>query len=74
MAEFLSYNLATININNITKTTKIDALRTLIRTMELDIVFLQEVENEQLFFNGFNVICNLDHTRRGTEIALKDHI
>jgi exonuclease III len=55
MAEFSSYNLATININNITNATKIDALRTLIRTMELDIVFLQEVENEQLSLPGFNV-------------------
>lgn len=74
MAEFSSYNLATININNITNATKIDALRTFIRTLELDIVFLQEVENEQLSLPGFTVVCNVDHNRRGTAIALKEHI
>ena len=74
MAEFSSYNIATININNITNTTKIDALRTFIRTLELDIVFIQEIENEQLSLPGFNVICNVDQMRRGTAIALKDYI
>ena len=42
--------------------------------MELDIVFLQEVENEQLTLPGYNVVCNVDHTKRGTAIALKQHI
>ena len=42
--------------------------------MQLDIVFMQEVENEQLTLPGFNVIANVDHSRRGTAIALKDHI
>lgn len=42
--------------------------------MDLDIVFLQEVENEQLTIPGFNVIANVDHGRRGTAIALRDHI
>lgn len=70
----LSYNVATININTITNETKLNALRTFIRTHELDIVFLQEVENEQLVIPGFNVVCNVDHTRRGTAIALKQHI
>ncbi|XP_065095817.1 uncharacterized protein LOC135717619 [Ochlerotatus camptorhynchus] len=74
MAEFSSYNLATININNITNATKIDALRSFVRTLQLDIVFLQEVENEELSLPGFNVVCNVDHARRGTAIALKDHI
>ena len=72
--DFSSYNIATININNITNATKINALRTFIRNMELDIVFLQEVENEQLSIPGFNVICNVDFSRRGTAIALKEHI
>ncbi|KAL9704610.1 hypothetical protein quinque_008128 [Culex quinquefasciatus] len=72
--DFSSYNLASININNITNATKVDALRSFIRTLELDIVFLQEVENERLTIPGFNVICNVDHARRGTAIALKDHI
>lgn len=69
-----SYNLITININNITNATKIDALRTFLRTMESDIVFLQEVENDQLLLPGYNIIFNIDHSRRGTAIALRDYI
>lgn len=69
-----SVNIGTININTITNTTKLAALRTFIRTTDLDVVFLQEVENEQLTVPGYNVICNVDHARRGTAIALKEHI
>lgn len=72
--EYTSVNIGTININTITNTTKIQALRTFIRTLDLDIVFLQEVENEQLALPGYNVVCNVDHARRGTAIALKQHI
>lgn len=74
MANYNSYNIANININTITNTTKIDALRTFTRTMNLDIICLQEVENEQLTLPEYNVICNVDHARRGTAIALKEHI
>lgn len=72
--EHTSVNIGTININTITNTTKINALRTFIQTTDLDIVFLQEVENEQLALPGFNIVCNVDHARRGTAIALKQHI
>lgn len=72
--DLTSYNFATININTITNTTKLDALRTFFRTMELDIVFLQEVDNDQLTIPGYTVICNVDHGRRGTAIALKEYI
>lgn len=72
--EYTSVNIGTINIHTITNPTKINALRTFIRTVDLDIVFLQEVENEQLSLPGFNVVCNVDHARRGTAIALKEHI
>lgn len=72
--DLISYNIATININTITNETKINALRTFVRTHALDIVFLQEVENDQLTIPGFNVVCNVDHSRRGTAIALKQHI
>lgn len=74
MAEFSSFNIASININNITNATKLDALRTFLRTLQIDIVFIQEVENEQLSLPGYNVVCNVDQARRGTAIALKDHI
>lgn len=69
-----SYNIATININTITNETKLNSLRSFIRTLDLDIIFLQEVENEQLTLPGYNVICNVDHSRRGTAIALKEYI
>lgn len=72
--DLISYNIATININNITSETKLNALRTFVRSHALDIIFLQEVENDQLTLPGFNVVCNVDHTRRGTAIALKQHI
>lgn len=72
--DFLSYNIATVNINTISNPTKLNALRTFIRTMELDIVFLQEVENEELTIPGFNVLCNVDNMRRGTAIAIREHI
>lgn len=58
--EYTSVNIGTININTITNPTKINALRTFIRSVELDIVFLQEVENEQLNLPGYNVVCNVD--------------
>lgn len=71
---YTSINIGTININTITNPTKLNALRTFIRTVDLDIIFLQEVENEQLTLPGYNVVCNVDHARRGTAIALKEHI
>lgn len=72
--DYTSYNIATININTITNATKLNALQSFIRTMDLDIIFLQEVENEQLCLPGYNVVCNVDHMRRGTAIALREHI
>ncbi|XP_062557853.1 uncharacterized protein LOC134222706 [Armigeres subalbatus] len=69
-----SYNLASINIGTITNQTKLNALRTFISSQSLDIVCLQEVENEQLSLPGFIVFANVDHTRRGTAVAVKDHI
>lgn len=72
--EYNSYNIATININTITNETKTNALRSFARTMELDIIFIQEVENEQLHLPGYNTISNVDQMRRGTAIALKEHI
>ena len=69
-----SYNLATININAISNATKLEALKTFIRTMDLDIIFLQEVCISDLSLPGYNVICNVDVTGRGTAIALRQHL
>ena len=69
-----SHNVASINIGTITNPTKLNALRTFINSHWLDIVCLQEVENEQLFIPGFLVHCNVGESRRGTAIALEEHI
>lgn len=69
-----SYNIASVNINTITSPTKVNALRNFVTSLWLDIVCLQEVENEQLTLPGYTVVANVDHTRRGTAIALKQHI
>ncbi|XP_062538168.1 uncharacterized protein LOC134206463 [Armigeres subalbatus] len=69
-----NYNIGTINVSTITNATKLNAFRTFIRTMELDIIFIQEIDNEQISLPVFNVIANVDNSRRGTAIALRDHI
>lgn len=65
MIEFSRYNLASINVNNITNTTEVGTLRTLIRTLEMDTIFLQKAESEHLSLHEFNVMCNVDHTIQG---------
>lgn len=72
--DLCSYKVATINLNNITNQTKISALQSFLRLQEVDIALLQEVENDKLVLSGFNIVFNVDHTHRGTAIALKDHI
>lgn len=69
-----SYNIATVNINTISSETKLNALRSFARNHDIDIMFLQEVENDKLSIPGYTVVCNVDHARRGTAIALKEHI
>lgn len=69
-----SYKIASINLNNITNQTKISALQSFLRLHEVDIALLQEVENDKMVLSGFNIVFNVDHTHRGTAIALKDHI
>lgn len=69
-----SYKIATINLNNITNQNKINALQSFLRLQEVDIALLQEVENDKLVLNGFNIVFNIDHTHRGTAVALKSHI
>lgn len=70
----LTYNVGSINLNAFSNQTKLDALKTFLRLMELDIVLLQEVYGQNLNFVGYNVIYNVDHMRRGTAIMLKENI
>lgn len=69
-----SYKIGTVNINNITNLTKTNALHSFIRTQDLDIIFIQEVENDKLDLPGYNIVFNVDNARRGTSIALKHHL
>ncbi|XP_055623260.1 uncharacterized protein LOC129766695 [Toxorhynchites rutilus septentrionalis] len=69
-----SYNISSINIATITNPTKLNALRNFVNSQSLDIVCLQEVENDQLSLPGYVIFFNKDHMRRGTAIALKQHI
>lgn len=67
-----SYRIATINIANISNETKIDALRSFVRSADLDVVLLQEVKDVSLQIPGFSIVFNVDHQQRGTAIATKD--
>ena len=57
------YNIATININTISSATKLEALKTFIRTMDLDVIFLQEVYHTDQALPGYNVLSNVDASR-----------
>lgn len=70
--DLFSYRIATINICNISNETKLDALRSFIRSADLDVIFLQEVHNEQLFVPGFTLYFNVDVHQRGTAIAVRN--
>uniref|UniRef100_A0AAG5DMJ3 Reverse transcriptase domain-containing protein n=1 Tax=Anopheles atroparvus TaxID=41427 RepID=A0AAG5DMJ3_ANOAO len=70
---FRTINFASININAMSSPNKINALITFLRTVNADIVFLQEVYDPNLTLPGFNTVTNVNETNRGTAIALKDH-
>lgn len=72
--ELRSYNLVTININNITNQTKLDALNSFLRLNEIDVFFLQEVENSNLQFPEYEIFFNIDNRRRGVAIGLKHNV
>lgn len=72
--DFLSYNLATLNINNISNQTKVDAFKAFVRLNEIDIIFIQEVENDRLEIPGFELFFNINERRRGVAIGLKNFI
>lgn len=72
--DLLSFNLATINIANIYSPTKIDALNSFLRLNEIDIIFLQEVENTSIQLTGYSIVFNIDNRNRGVAIAHKPSI
>lgn len=70
----MSYNICTINTNAIANNNKIESLRSFIRQTDADVVLLQEVENSNLTIPGFEVLTNVDDSKRGTAIAIKANI
>lgn len=70
----ISYNIGSININAISNDTKIAALHSFVRLVDLDIILLQEVQSASLCIPGHNIVFNIDEAKRGTAIALKSHI
>lgn len=70
----ITYTIATLNVNGISNATKIDAVRTFVRLMELDIVFFQEVDGEHFEMFGYDLIYNIDHCKRGTAMAIRSTI
>lgn len=69
--EYLTYTIATANINGISSATKIAALNSFVHLLDIDVVFLQEVESEHLSLYGYNIFFNIDEKKRGTAIAVK---
>lgn len=70
----LTYYFCSVNLNAFSNQTKINAFRSFIRSMELDIILLQEVHGRYFDFPGYKVIYNIDNMRRGTAIILRDYI
>uniref|UniRef100_A0A182FLS7 Uncharacterized protein n=1 Tax=Anopheles albimanus TaxID=7167 RepID=A0A182FLS7_ANOAL len=69
-----SITIVSVNINTISNANKIEALRSFLRRVAGDIVFVQEVYDDKMQLPGYNIETNVDHTKRGTAIALKDNI
>lgn len=72
--DFNSYQLASVNINNITNQTKLDALSSFLRLNDIDIAFLQEVENSSIQLTGYTLVFNIDSRKRGVAFAFKPNI
>jgi exonuclease III len=66
----ITTNIATININGITSTTRMQMLRNFIHKHDIDILFMQEVDQ----LNGYTVHYNIGTAQRGTAIAARDNI
>lgn len=69
-----SFNFVTININNISNQTKLDALASFVRIYDIDIFFLQEVENDMIDIPGYTILFNIDIRKRGVAIGFKSSV
>lgn len=71
--DMLSYNIGSLNINGIANDNKLNALRSFVYMMDLDVLMLQEV-HEHINISGFDTFSNIDLNKRGTAILVKSHI
>lgn len=76
MSNLQTYKIATLNINKITTTLKIDSLRDYIYSAEVDIAMLQEVDSElQINITGYDTILNTSLSgASGTAFLIKEGI
>jgi len=71
----MTTNMATININGITSTTRRQMLRNFIYKHDIDIFFIQKVTHPSLDkLNGYTVHYNMGTAQRGTAIVARDNI
>jgi len=65
--------IATLNINGVTATTRVEMLLEFINRRELDILFLQEVTNpDKLTFMGYKIHHKIGISMRGTAILVRN--
>ena len=70
-----TYNILTLNINNIQSNEKFRILSRTLNTLDIDIALLQEVNSPNIHnVYGYNAEVNTDYTTRGTAILLKQNI
>jgi exonuclease III len=71
MSEY-TYKLATLNINEISTTTRIKMLEDFLHSNEIDLIRLQEVTNSINMIRNYSAHINIGSERRGTAILIKD--
>ena len=71
----ITTNIATLNINGITSTTRMQMLRNFINKHDIDIFFMQEVTHPSLDnLNGYTVHYTIGTSQRGPAIDARDDI
>lgn len=69
-----TYTFATINLNGISNTNKMNSLRSFVRSLDLDVIAMQEVVSSSICIPGYEMIVNINETERGTAIAVRNGI
>jgi exonuclease III len=67
--------IATININGITSSIRIDMLKDFLHRQDIDICFIQEItDHENLQISGYHSLINIGTEHRGTAFLTRDTI